>query len=191
MTAGKGIMHSEMPRDNSDGIPVHGLQLWVDLPENLKSCEPRYRDLKAADIPNIDVDDGKVHIKIISGKSYGVESIKELSYTPVWYLDIEIKPGGKLIQALPEGWNAFAYMLGGSAAFGVGKDRTLLEKYQLVTFEQKGEEITAEVAPNMIENGHFRKLTPILFFSACAFHAILLGVENSTRVSHLQRSQEV
>src|SRR3954464_14761305 len=66
MTAGRGVMHSEMPRPNPDGSPNIGLQLWVDLPKHLKTCEPRYRDLQAEEIPNIDIDEGKVHVKIIS-----------------------------------------------------------------------------------------------------------------------------
>ncbi|TQS32649.1 hypothetical protein Golomagni_07030, partial [Golovinomyces magnicellulatus] len=66
MTAGKGIVHAEMPRQNADGSANVGLQLWVDLPENLKFCEPRYRDLRAAEIPKAEVDDGKAIIKVIS-----------------------------------------------------------------------------------------------------------------------------
>ena len=79
MTAGKGIMHSEMPRQSPDGTPTVGMQLWVDLPQKLKKCEPRYRDLRAKEIPNVDIDEGKVHIKIISGQSHGVDSVKELA----------------------------------------------------------------------------------------------------------------
>jgi quercetin 2,3-dioxygenase len=157
MTAGKGIMHAEMPRQNPDGSANIGMQLWVDLPEKLKKCEPRYRDLRAKEIPNIDIDDGKVHIKIISGQSHGVDSVKELAYTPVWILDIEIKPGGKIVQNLPEGWNAFAYTLSGSTAFGVGKDKTTIGQYHNVVFEQKGDEVNAEVAEDAKENGHFSK----------------------------------
>ena len=157
MTAGKGIMHAEMPRQNPDGSANVGMQLWVDLPEKLKKCEPRYRDLRASEIPNIDVDEGKVHIKVISGQSHGVDSVKELAYTPVWILDIEIKPGGKVVQPLPEGWNAFAYTLGGSTAFGVGKDQTTVGQYHNVVFEQKGDEVVAEVAADAKENGHFCK----------------------------------
>jgi quercetin 2,3-dioxygenase len=133
------------------------MQLWVDLPEKLKKCEPRYRDLRASEIPNIDIDDGKVHVKIISGQSHGVDSVKELAYTPVWILDIEIKPGGKITQNLPEGWNAFAYTLSGSTAFGVGKDKTTVGQYHNVVFEQKGDEVNAEVAEDAKENGHFSK----------------------------------
>src|ERR1700754_2221008 len=69
MTAGRGIVHAEMPRQNPDGSANIGMQLWVDLPKKLKMCEPRYRDLKAAEIPSIDIDDNKVHVKIISGQS--------------------------------------------------------------------------------------------------------------------------
>ncbi|PSS24987.1 hypothetical protein M430DRAFT_47528 [Amorphotheca resinae ATCC 22711] len=155
MTAGKGIMHAEMPRQNPDGSPNVGMQLWVDLPEKLKKCEPRYRDLKASEIPNIDVDDGKVHIKIISGQSHGVDSVQELAYTPVWWLDIEIKPGGKVKQSLPDGWNAFAYTLSGSTTFGEGAEKTTVGQYHNVVFEQKGDEVYAEVPADAKENGHF------------------------------------
>lgn len=155
MTAGKGIMHAEMPRQNPDGSANIGMQLWVDLPEKLKKCEPRYRDLRAKEIPKVDVDEGKVHIKVISGQSHGVDSVKELAYTPVWILDIDIKPGGKVVQNLPEGWNAFAYTLSGSTAFGVGKDQTTVGQYHNVVFEQKGDEVAAEVDEGAKENGHF------------------------------------
>ncbi|KAH9217103.1 RmlC-like cupin domain-containing protein [Leptodontidium sp. 2 PMI_412] len=155
MTAGKGIMHAEMPRQNADGSANIGMQLWVDLPEKLKKCEPRYRDLRASEIPNIDIDDGKVHIKVISGQSHGVDSVKELAYTPVWILDVEIKPGGKITQNLPEGWNAFAYTLSGSTSFGVGADKTLVGQFHNVVFEQKGDEIYAEVEDGAKENGRF------------------------------------
>jgi redox-sensitive bicupin YhaK (pirin superfamily) len=105
MTAGRGIMHAEMPRQNADGTANIGMQLWVDLPEKLKKVEPRYRDLKASEIPSIDLDDNKVHVKIISGQSHGVDSVRELAYTPVWLFDVEIKPGGKITQDLPARWN--------------------------------------------------------------------------------------
>lgn len=157
MTAGRGIMHAEMPRQNADGSANEGMQLWVDLPEKLKKCEPRYRDLRASEIPSIDVDDDKVNIKIISGQSHGVDSVKDLAYTPVWILDITIKPGGKVTQPLPEGWNAFAYTLEGSTAFGTGKDQTTVGRFHNVVFEQKGDSISAEVDKNAKENGRICK----------------------------------
>lgn len=157
MTAGRGIMHAEMPRQNPDGSPNVGMQLWVDLPQKLKKCEPRYRDLRASEIPKIELDDGKVSIKIISGQSHGTDSVQELAYTPVWIFDITLKPGGKVTQTLPEGWNAFAYTLAGSAAFGVGKDQTTVGQYHNVVFEQKGDSVSAEVAENANESAQFSK----------------------------------
>jgi redox-sensitive bicupin YhaK (pirin superfamily) len=155
MTAGKGIMHAEMPRQNTDGSANVGMQLWVDLPQKLKKCEPRYRDLRASEIPNIDVDEGKVHIKIISGESHGTISVQELAYTPVWILDIDIKPGGKVEQPLPLGYNGFAYTLSGSTDFGVGEGKTTVGQYHNVVFEQNGDSVSASVPEDATENGRF------------------------------------
>lgn len=158
MTAGRGIMHAEMPRQNPDGSPNVGLQLWVDLPQHLKSCEPRYRDLAAAEIPEATSDDGKVTVKVISGQSYGVESVKDLAYTPVWILDVTVRPGGTITQPLPKGWNAFAYTLEGDAFFGKGDARTKVEQYHNVVFEQDGEVVNVEVDPSATKDARFGKL---------------------------------
>ncbi|KAK3387531.1 RmlC-like cupin domain-containing protein [Podospora didyma] len=145
MTAGRGIMHAEMPAQNADGSANVGLQLWVDLPKHLKMCEPRYRDLSASEIPTVDVDDGKVHVKVISGQSHGIDSVKDLAYTPVWILDIEIKPGGSIAQPLPEGWNAFGYVLEGSVLVGKPGNQTPVDQYHNVVFEPTGEAVFASV----------------------------------------------
>ncbi|OAQ73100.1 pirin [Pochonia chlamydosporia 170] len=144
MTAGRGIVHAEMPRKTEDGKPNVGLQLWVDLPEKLKSCEPRYRDLRANEIPTVDVDDGKATIKVISGQSHGIDSVKDLAYTPVWILDVILRPGAKVTQPLPKGWNAFSYVLEGSAWYGKGDDRTKIEQFHNVVFEQDGDVVHVE-----------------------------------------------
>jgi quercetin 2,3-dioxygenase len=144
-----------MPRQNPDGSPNVGLQLWVDLPKKLKMCEPRYRDLRASEIPQVETDDGKVKIKVISGQSHGVDSVKELAYTPVWLLDFTMKPGAKVQQNLPVGWNAFAYTLEGTVTFGAGKDAKTIEKFHNTVFEQKGDMVVAEVAPDAKEDAHF------------------------------------
>lgn len=114
MTAGRGIVHAEMPHQNEDGSANVGMQIWVDLPEMLKDCEPRYRDVKSSEIPVAKSEDGKVTVKVISGRSYGVDSLQELAYTPVWLLDVTMKPGATLDQALPAKWNAYIYTLGES-----------------------------------------------------------------------------
>ena len=157
-------MHAEMPRQNTDGTPNIGMQLWVDLPEKLKFCEPRYRDLRAKEIPEIEVDDGKGRIKIISGQSHGTDSVQELAYTPVWIFDITIKAGGKVTQELPVGWNAFAYTLSGTTLFGTaGKDQQTVEKFHNVVFEQKGDVVTVEVDPSAKEDSRFSKSHPPIF----------------------------
>lgn len=144
MTAGRGIVHAEMPRQTEDGKPNVGLQLWVDLPEDLKACEPRYRDLRAAEIPTVDVDAGRATIKVISGQSHGIDSVKDLAYTPVWILDVLLRPGAKVTQPLPKGWNAFSYVLEGSAWYGQGDDRTKIEQFHNVVFEQDGDVVHVE-----------------------------------------------
>lgn len=108
-------------------------------------CEPRYRDLKAAEIPTVNLDDGKVHVKIISGQSHGVDSVQELAYTPVWLLDIEVKPGGKIEQPLPVNWTAFAYSLEGTITFGEGDSAKAVPQYHNTVFENKGDKIVASV----------------------------------------------
>ena len=140
MTAGRGIMHAEMPRQNPDGSANVGLQLWVDLPAKLKSCEPRYRDLRAEEVPMAEVDGGKVKVKVISGRSGGVDSVKDLAYTPVWILDVEIQRGGRLSQEIPAGWNCFAYVLEGRVVVGREGERQVAEQYSNVVFERDGGE---------------------------------------------------
>ncbi len=147
MTAGRGIVHAEMPAQNPDGSANVGLQLWVDLPEKLKACEPRYRDLRAAEIPRVEVDDGNATIKVISGQSHGIDSVKDLAYTPVWILDVELRPGAKVTQPLPQGWNAFSYVLEGDAYFGEGDARTKVAQYHNVVFQQAGDAVHVEADP--------------------------------------------
>lgn len=139
MTAGRGIMHAEMPRQNEDGSANVGLQLWVDLPQKLKACEPRYRDLKAEEIPEAEADGGKVKVKVISGQSQGVDSVRDLAYTPVWILDVKVQPGGKISQPIPQTWNAFAYVLEGQVILGSGDQKRVVDQYHNAVLEQEGD----------------------------------------------------
>lgn len=163
MTAGRGIMHAEMPHENEDGSPNVGLQLWVDLPAKLKMCEPRYRDLRAEEIPTATTSDGKATIKVISGQSQGVDSVRDLAYTPVWILDITIRPGGRVSQSLPKGWNAFAYTLSGKTVFGSADapaesrsaSESLISEYHNVVFNQEGDSVHASNSPDSTEDSRF------------------------------------
>lgn len=91
------------------------------------------------------LDEGRVEVKVISGQSHGVDSVQELAYTPVWLLDVTVKAGGKIAQALPKGWNAFAYVLNGAASFGFGPDTRVVKKWHNVVFEQEGDSVNIEV----------------------------------------------
>lgn len=157
MTAGRGIMHAEMPRHNPDGTPNIGIQLWVDLPRDLKDCAPRYRDLRARDIPETTADAGRVYVKVISGKAYNTESLKELAYTPVWLLDFTVQPGGTVKQALPRGWNAFAYVLAGTAVFSspAAPVSRPVPQYHNVVFSTEGDSIQASVEAGAAEASRF------------------------------------
>lgn len=156
MTAGRGIMHAEMPSlSTPDGEPNVGMQLWVDLPLDLKNCEPRYRDLRASEIPHVTTKDGKVHVKIISGRAYDVDSVQELAYTPVWLLDFTVKPGGNVKQSLPRGWNAFAYTLSGTTVFSSDGISRPVNQYHNVVFEKEGDSIEASVEEGAEQESRF------------------------------------
>jgi quercetin 2,3-dioxygenase len=145
-----------MPSQNSDGSPIVGVQLWVDLPQSLKYCDPRYRDLRASEIPTDTSKDGKVTIKVIAGKTHsGVISQQNLSYTPVWYFDVTVKPGGKLIQPIPRNWSTFAFVFQGSAVFGKDKAATKIDQYTMTVFEKSGDRVVSEVPEDATEDARF------------------------------------
>ncbi|EMG47859.1 hypothetical protein G210_1691 [Candida maltosa Xu316] len=144
MTAGKGVVHSEMPVPNPDGSPTIGLQLWVDLPNNMKGVKPRYRDLREWEIPEVVTDNGKVTIKVISGKSHGVESVKELAYTPINYYYYKVRAGGEFKQELQKGYNYWLYVLQGNQ-FVLNGD-TKVGQYQNAFFNEEGDHITGKNA---------------------------------------------
>ena len=154
MTAGRGIMHAEMPGKNSETNV--GMQLWVDLPENLKSCEPRYRDLRKEEIPTAKSEDGKVEIKVIAGRAFGVDSVQDLAYTPVHLYDVTIYPGGKLTQDIPANWTVFAYTLEGVTTFSSDtKTSKAVPPYHNVVFQQAGDVVTAEVEEGASDSARF------------------------------------
>jgi redox-sensitive bicupin YhaK (pirin superfamily) len=113
MTAGRGIVHSEMPAVGSK--ISRGLQLWVNLKAKDKMCEPAYQELKAADIPNV-IKDG-VEATVIAGTALGTTS-PVYTRTPTNYLYFRMQPHSVLHQPINAGWNAFIYTLTGSAYIG-------------------------------------------------------------------------
>lgn len=107
MTAGKGIVHAEMPYSQET---CTGLQLWVNLPAKAKMIDPKYQELKKEQVPLAKSPSGEITVKVIAGKSYGVEA-KVHTNSPIYYLDVEMKPNQVFKQAVPAGWTAFCYTL--------------------------------------------------------------------------------
>jgi quercetin 2,3-dioxygenase len=114
MTAGRGIMHEEMPQVRPEGIA--GFQLWVNLPARLKMTKPRYQDIRSAEIPEIKKE-GAVRIRVITGTVDGVSGpVTGIAANPT-YLDVFVPAHTTLIQPIHRGHTAFAYVFEGVARF--------------------------------------------------------------------------
>lgn len=143
MTAGKGVIHSEMPATEfaRQGGTLHGFQLWVNLPRERKMIEPRYQEVSSAQIPTATSGDGLVSVRVIAGEALGARAIIE-TVTPIMYLHFTVKPGGRLTQLVPQEYNAFAYLVDGEGLFGAEGERG--KDGQMVMFAQDGSEAAIE-----------------------------------------------
>jgi redox-sensitive bicupin YhaK (pirin superfamily) len=112
MTAGRGVIHSEMP-EQQDGA-MEGFQLWLNLPGRDKLCAPWYRDIASAEIPEFTLPGALV--RVIAGSSHGVAGAVQREATAVLYLDLHLEPGASFTQPLPAAHNVFAYVYRGSLA---------------------------------------------------------------------------
>ena len=110
MTAGRGVIHSELP-EQSEGL-MEGFQLWLNLPAGDKMRPPWYRDFKADDLPAFTAPGG-VRVLAIAGRSHGIEGAVTREGTEPLYLDLELPEGARFEQAMPPGHNAFVYVYRG------------------------------------------------------------------------------
>ncbi|MGZ8874286.1 MAG: pirin family protein [Halobacteriota archaeon] len=118
MTAGSGIIHQEMPEGGADGR-LWGLQLWTNLPRSHKMMAPRYREIKAEDIPEVVLDSG-ARVKVICGTVEGIRGpVRDIIAEPE-YLDITVPPHSRFQHRVTDGYTALAYVLEGAARFGEG-----------------------------------------------------------------------
>ena len=115
MTAGSGILHQEMPKGDPNGR-MHGFQLWANLPSRLKMTDPRYQDIKAADIPEITDDDG-TRVRVITGEFWGKRGPVEGVAADPRYIDVFVPPGKQKRLKVDRTHNAFAYVFAGSGTF--------------------------------------------------------------------------
>jgi redox-sensitive bicupin YhaK (pirin superfamily) len=112
MTAGRGVIHSEIPQQE-EGV-MEGFQLWLNLPGRDKMSAPWYRDIKAAELPRFATDAG-VAVTVIAGESHGVAGAVTREATAPLYLDLHLPAGSRFAQPLPAGHNAFVYVYRGEA----------------------------------------------------------------------------
>lgn len=112
MTAGRGVIHSEIPQQE-DGV-MEGFQLWLNLPGKDKMSAPWYRDFAAADLPKFTTAQG-VDVTVIAGQSHGVTGAVTREASAPTYLDVHLPAGSRFEQALPSGHNAFVYVYRGEA----------------------------------------------------------------------------
>jgi redox-sensitive bicupin YhaK (pirin superfamily) len=115
MTAGRGIVHSEMP-EQDHGL-MRGFQLWLNLPAKDKMTEPRYQDIPPHRIPIVDLGAG-ASAKLIAGEIGGVVGPVQAGATEPFYADITLEPGGSASIPLPLDHAAFAYVYEGQAEIG-------------------------------------------------------------------------
>jgi len=128
MTAGRGIIHSEMPIQTNG--QVQGFQLWLNLPKDKKMIEPSYADIPSENIPIVNVEGGSV--KIISGEFNGVSGPGK-PHADMLYFDIHLTSNAELELDIDNGWNAFVYIYEGSVV-----DDQTISAGQLAVYNQRG-----------------------------------------------------
>jgi hypothetical protein len=141
MTAGAGVVHSEMPSAEFQraGGTLHGFQLWVNLPRQDKMMPPRYQEIPSGSIPSARTEDELVSVRVIAGEALGARALIE-TVTPIMYLHFTLRPGGRASQHVPQGYNAFAYVVDGEGLFGAEGEHA--GDGQMVMFAADGDEVS-------------------------------------------------
>jgi quercetin 2,3-dioxygenase len=138
MTAGRGIVHSEMP-EQEDGL-MWGFQLWVNLPASEKMTAPRYQDIAPDRIPETTPAEG-VLARVIAGELGGATGPVSGVATAPLYLDLRLEPGARIDVPLPASHNAFAYVYDGEVALGPADAPHRLARGELAVLERGGDSL--------------------------------------------------
>lgn len=142
MTAGNGIIHQEMPKHLEDGR-MGGFQLWVNLPASSKMMDPRYQEVKNAQIPEVEAAKG-VHVRVIAGMLRDVRGpVRDIVVEPE-YLDVRIAPHAVFDHSVKKGHRVFAYVLDGKGRFDEESGETV-DSENLVLFRD-GARVRIEAA---------------------------------------------
>jgi redox-sensitive bicupin YhaK (pirin superfamily) len=145
MTAGSGIIHQEMPKGDEQNYNC-GFQLWANLPKSNKMMNPRYRDVKSDQIPEIATPSG-VKIKIISGNVNGtVGPVRDIVIDPE-YLDITIPAKAEYIHPTKSGHTVFAYVIDGKGLFS--EENKPFTNANLILFDD-GDQVVASTKAELV-----------------------------------------
>jgi quercetin 2,3-dioxygenase len=133
MTAGAGILHDELPTERfyRQGGPIHGVQLWVNLPAELKFSHPRYQAITGDALRLLTTDDGGALLRLIAGNVGGLEG-PGVTFTPITYLHATVAPGARLALPWRPDFSAFAYSLIGQGY--AGPEQRPLQDHELAVF---------------------------------------------------------
>ena len=115
MTAGSGLIHSELP-EQADGL-MEGFQLWLNLPARDKMARPYYRDIPSESLPEFVTPQG-VRVRVIAGSSHGVAGAVQREHTEPLYLDVHLPAGTRFVQPIPPAHHAFTYTYRGTVLVG-------------------------------------------------------------------------
>ena len=132
MTAGRGILHQEMPQGDEKGR-MHGFQLWANLPSSLKMTAPRYQDIKGAEVPEV-IDDDGTRVRVVCGDFWGKRGPVEGVAADPRYLDVSVPAGKRKTLPVELERHAFAYVFEGSGSF-----RSASQPFGVLTEKNDGE----------------------------------------------------
>lgn len=135
MTAGRGIVHSEMPEQEEGRM--RGFQLWLNLPAKDKMTAPRYQEYGPDDIPVAAPADG-VRVKVIAGRVGDTTGPIQQPATDPVYLDVHLGAGDAFAHELPDGHSAFLYVYEGAARVGSGTDAATVGHRELAVLDGAG-----------------------------------------------------
>ena len=139
MTAGRGVVHSEMP-EQEEGV-MEGFQLWLNLPSHQKMCAPAYQDIQSDKIPELSLPSG-IKLRVIAGEAHGVSGAvnrpAELFPTQTLYLDIHFDQAARFQQPLLPEHNAFLYVYRGSAKVISDHQETSIGIHRMAILQNEG-----------------------------------------------------
>ena len=140
MTAGRGVIHSEMP-EQKDGV-MEGFQLWLNLPGKEKMCAPWYRDIQSPEVPEFTTPEG-VTVRVIAGEAAGIKGAVQRAHTEPLYLDIIFpEGGGSYSQPLPNTHNGFVYVYRGEVDVG----GTAVARQRMAILANQGDGVTLQAS---------------------------------------------